>query len=70
MSHAPANRPVRGVWVVILCNRSYNVKRPPSLDELREDVFLDAEGLDTDDDTAAADTRDTASSRARSPHNR
>jgi serine-type D-Ala-D-Ala carboxypeptidase len=39
--------PVRGVWVVILSNRSYNVKRPPSLEELREDVFLDAAGLDS-----------------------
>jgi CubicO group peptidase (beta-lactamase class C family) len=39
--------PNRGVWVVILSNRSYNVKRPPSLDELREDVFMDAAGLDT-----------------------
>ena len=33
--------PVRGVWAVILSNRSYDVKRPPPLDELREDVFLD-----------------------------
>ena len=39
--------PIRGVWVVILSNRSYNVKCPPSLDELREDVFLDAAGLDS-----------------------
>lgn len=39
--------PARGVWVVILSNRSYNVKRPPSLDELREDVFSDAAGLDS-----------------------
>ena len=31
--------PVRGVWVVILSNRSYDVKRPPSLEELRADVF-------------------------------
>ncbi|HVX41921.1 MAG TPA: serine hydrolase domain-containing protein [Gemmatimonadaceae bacterium] len=32
--------PVRGVWAVILSNRSYDVKHPPSLDELREDVFM------------------------------
>ena len=51
--------PSRGVWVVILSNRSYNVKRPPSLDDLREDVFLDAAGLDsTETDTSA--TRGTA----------
>jgi len=39
--------PNRGVWTVILSNRSYNVKKPPSLDELREDVFIDAAGLDS-----------------------
>lgn len=39
--------PNRGVWVVILSNRSYNVKKPPSLEELREDVFIDAAGLDS-----------------------
>lgn len=39
--------PERGVWVVILSNRSYNVKCPPSLDELREEVFLAATGLDS-----------------------
>jgi CubicO group peptidase (beta-lactamase class C family) len=39
--------PNRGVWVVILSNRSYNVRRPPSLEGLREDAFLDAAGLDT-----------------------
>ena len=33
--------PTRGVWAIILSNRSYDVKRPPPLDELREDVFLD-----------------------------
>jgi CubicO group peptidase (beta-lactamase class C family) len=51
--------PTRGIWVVILSNRSYNVKRPPSLDELREDVFLDAEGLDNpaEDSTAGRQTR-------------
>jgi hypothetical protein len=53
--------PERGVWVVVLSNRSYNVKEPASLDELREDVFLDAAGLDTedvgDDDTASAPQR-------------
>jgi hypothetical protein len=32
---------------VILSNRSYNVKKPPSLQELREDVFIDAAGLDS-----------------------
>jgi CubicO group peptidase (beta-lactamase class C family) len=42
--------PVRGIWVVVLSNRSYNVKHPPSLDSIREDVFLDAAGLDTGDD--------------------
>ncbi len=31
--------PARGVWTVILSNRSYDVKHPPSLDELREEVF-------------------------------
>jgi len=62
--------PVRGVWVVILCNRSYNVKRPPSLDELREDVFLDAAGLDTGDDASNIDTGRADSSRTRSVHNR
>ena len=31
--------PVRGVWAVILSNRSYDVKHPPSLDDLREEVF-------------------------------
>jgi CubicO group peptidase (beta-lactamase class C family) len=41
--------PNRGVWTVILSNRSYNVKKPPSLDELREDVFMDAAGLDSTD---------------------
>jgi CubicO group peptidase (beta-lactamase class C family) len=41
--------PARGLWVVILSNRSYNVKHPPSLDELREDVFMDAAGLDSVD---------------------
>lgn len=51
--------PARGIWVVILSNRSYNVKHPPSLDELREDVFLDAEGLDNpaEDSIAARQTR-------------
>ncbi len=41
---------VRGIWVVVLSNRSFNVKRPPSLDSIREDVFLDAAGLDSTDD--------------------
>lgn len=54
--------PARGVWVVILSNRSYNVKRPPSLDELREDVFLDAEGLDT---PASDSARSQASAKQR-----
>lgn len=44
--------PERGVWVVILSNRSYNIKRPPSLDSLREDVFMDAAGLDAASDRA------------------
>jgi CubicO group peptidase (beta-lactamase class C family) len=39
--------PVRGIWVVILSNRSYNVKHIPSLQDIREDVFLDAAGLDS-----------------------
>ena len=39
--------PARGIWVVVLTNRSYNVKRLPSLDSIREDVFLDATGLDS-----------------------
>lgn len=34
--------PVRKLWVVILSNRSYNVKRPPSLDALRAGVFARA----------------------------
>lgn len=55
--------PVRGVWVVILCNRSYNVKHPPSLEELRADVFLDAAGLDSGDDG-----HDAATGRADSAH--
>lgn len=55
--------PVRGVWVVILCNRSYNVKHPPSLDSLREDVFLDAAGLDPGDDPAHAGAVRTDSAR-------
>ncbi len=33
--------PKRGVWVVILSNRSYSAKRPPSLDSLREEIFTD-----------------------------
>ena len=53
--------PERGVWVVVLSNRSYNVKKPASLEELREDVFLDAAGLDAedvgDDDSASATQR-------------
>ncbi len=40
--------PRRGVWVVILSNRSYDVKRPASLDELRGDVFLDVAGATSD----------------------
>lgn len=32
--------PVRGTWVVILSNRSYNVKRPPDLGPLRREVFV------------------------------
>lgn len=32
--------PKRGAWAVILSNRSYDVKRPPSLENLRRDVFL------------------------------
>jgi CubicO group peptidase (beta-lactamase class C family) len=40
--------PRRGVWVVILSNRSYNVRHPASLDELRGDVFLDVAGLVAD----------------------
>lgn len=32
--------PTRGAWAVILSNRSYDVKRPPSLDDLRREVFL------------------------------
>ncbi len=59
--------PVRGVWVVILANRSYNVKRPPSLDDLREDVFLDAAGLDTADDSVPTKTRAKDSARAIHP---
>jgi CubicO group peptidase (beta-lactamase class C family) len=35
--------PARGTWVVILSNRSYNVRRPPSLDDLRREVFVRAE---------------------------
>ena len=31
--------PARGTWVVILSNRSYNVKKPASLDSLRSEVF-------------------------------
>jgi CubicO group peptidase (beta-lactamase class C family) len=31
--------PVRKVWVVILSNRSFNVKRPQELEGLRADVF-------------------------------
>jgi hypothetical protein len=46
------------------------VKRPPSLDELREDVFLDAAGLDTGDDASNIDTGRADSARARSGHNR
>jgi serine-type D-Ala-D-Ala carboxypeptidase len=58
--------PARGVWTVILSNRSYNVKRPPSLDELREDVFLDAAGLDsTADDTTTVRGTDAAGSSVR-----
>jgi len=54
--------PQRGVWVVILSNRSYNVKCPPPLDELREDVFMEAAGIEsprseTKDDTARACSR-------------
>jgi CubicO group peptidase (beta-lactamase class C family) len=36
--------PTRGVWVVILSNRSYQVRRPPSLEVLRWGVFLGATG--------------------------
>jgi len=55
--------PMRGVWVVILSNRSYNVKHPPSLDDLREDVFFDAAGLDsTGADTSANRARNAAGS--------
>jgi CubicO group peptidase (beta-lactamase class C family) len=34
--------PVRHLWVVILSNRSYNVKHPTSLEGLRADVFARA----------------------------
>jgi CubicO group peptidase (beta-lactamase class C family) len=41
--------PVRKLWVVILSNRSYNVKRPPSLDALRAGVFeRAADGVDAE----------------------
>jgi CubicO group peptidase (beta-lactamase class C family) len=59
--------PVRGVWVVILSNRSYDVKRPPSLDELREDIFLDAAGLDGG---VADSTNQGDSARDRARHGR
>ncbi len=36
--------PTRGVWVVILSNRSYQVRLPPSLEVLRWGVFLGATG--------------------------
>lgn len=51
--------PRRGVWVVILSNRSYNVKCPPSLEELREDVFLDAAGLESLRSDTSADSSNT-----------
>jgi CubicO group peptidase (beta-lactamase class C family) len=44
--------PLRGVWVVILSNRSYDVTHPPSLEELRADVFDRVSG-DTVAGTAA-----------------
>jgi CubicO group peptidase (beta-lactamase class C family) len=40
--------PFRGVWVVILSNRSFDVRHPASLDELRGDVFLDVAGATSD----------------------
>jgi CubicO group peptidase (beta-lactamase class C family) len=46
--------PTRGVWVVILSNRSYDVKHPASLDELRGDVFLDVAGVASDSAKAVA----------------
>ena len=53
--------PARGVWAVILSNRSYNVKRPPPLDALRENVFLD---VDIGPVAAAAEVRqDTVTKR-------
>lgn len=53
--------PVRGTWVVVLSNRSYNVKRPPSLESLRENVFLDAAGLESGNDDAPAYLREDSS---------
>lgn len=35
--------PVRGTWVVILSNRSFNVSKPASLDSLRREVFATVE---------------------------
>ena len=48
--------PQRGVWVVILSNRSYNVKCPPPLDELREDVFMEAAGIESPRSDTVEDT--------------
>ena len=53
--------PKRGVWVVILSNRSYNVKCPPSLEELREDVFLDAAGMESQRSDTSADSSNACS---------
>jgi len=44
--------PLRGVWVVILSNRSYDVTHPPSLEEFRADVFDRVAG--GDDSSAVA----------------
>lgn len=52
--------PNRGVWVVILSNRSYNVKKPPNLQELREDVFIDAAGLDSTEAGSSDSTRQSS----------
>ncbi|HEY9229113.1 MAG TPA: serine hydrolase domain-containing protein, partial [Gemmatimonadaceae bacterium] len=50
-----------GVWVVVLANRSYNVKKPPSLESLREDVFRDVAGLEPADDDSAAEVHEDSS---------
>lgn len=52
--------PVRGMWVVILSNRSYDRKCPPPLDELREDVYMEAAGLESPPDDTAKDTTNAA----------